>query len=151
MVGKGNHTYSGGLCMPKAKKGRTVKIAAVIVIVVIVCTGVYLGLAWPAPIYSQPFNFSGAATQSYSVSIGFPKSQVQVVVELTAATAAWSFQIKNSTGDLIATMGGLAINPGTYASAWVDAAGSCTVVINCVGSLTGTVTVFGRGIPFVTA
>lgn len=137
--------------MPKAKKGRTVKIAAVVALIAVICVGVYLGLAWPGPIYTQPFSFSGATSQTYSVVIGFPKSQVQLVVELSAASAFWGYEIRNSTGDVIGALGGLATSPGTYASVWLNAGGSCTVTITCLGSLTGTFTVLGRGIPFTTA
>jgi hypothetical protein len=137
--------------MPKAKTGRAVKIVAVVALIAVICVGVYVGLAWPTPIYSQPFSFSGATSQTYSVAIGFPKSQIQVVIELSAASALWNYEIKNSSGDVIGAAMGLATSPGTYASVWLNAAGSCTVTIICVGSLTGTLTVLGRGMPFTTA
>jgi hypothetical protein len=134
---------------------KSVKIVLVVALCIIVPTGIWLGLAYPSVVLSQPVNASGfgVAFQTHDVVIGFPKTQMQVVVEVTNLVALGAgVTILNSTGDLVESLA--FSSTGTFATTWFNAAGgyNITVYASTIGTATieGHITVYARGPPFIT-
>ena len=133
---------------------KTVKIVLVVALIIIVPTGIWLGLAAPSPVLSAPVNASGfgVAFSTYDVVVGLPKTQMQVVVEVTNIVAlSGGVSILNATGDLVESLA--FSTTGTFATPWFNAAGgyNITVYASTIGtaSIEGHLTVYARGPPFV--
>ncbi len=139
---------------PKKKSSKKRTIIIVVVFIIIIVVGVYLGLAAPFPIFSTSINISAIiAFESHTVNIGFPNTQMQVEIELTSASAFWGWQVYDSGGNPVTNFGdsGITTTPGTFTSSWFDLPpGLYNVTIGCIGTLSGTLTVYARGPPFVT-
>ena len=135
--------------MPK-KKSSTKKIIIVVALIAIIGVGLYLGLAYPFPVLSQPINISGLSAQTFTVAILFPNTQMQVTIELTSASALWSYVIKDSSGNTVYSQSGLSTSPGSYGSPWLTASGVYNITVTCFGTMTGHLIVTARGPPFVT-
>ncbi len=133
--------------------GKAVKIAGAIVAVVIISAGIYLGLAYPFPLQSQAVNLSGIISQTdISGVIGWPNSQIQVTISLTSVTAIWGYEIRDASNNLIRAHGSIDTTTTTVTSPWLDLSGSYVITVTCaLGELEGTVTVYARGAPFITA
>lgn len=127
-------------------------IAIAIVLIVVISTGLYLGLAYPFPIQSTPITLSGILTQTeIPVIINWPNSQLQVHIQLFSVSAIWSYEIRNSTNNIIDFNLGIDTSTTIVITPWLDSTGIHTIIINCIGNLEGTVTVFARGVPFITS
>lgn len=133
---------------------KTLKIIIAAAIIVLVPTGIYLGLALPSTVLSSPVNASGlfVAYQEYDVYIGFPKTQMQVVVEVTTLVAlGGGISIINSTGGLVDSI--TFSGTGTFGTSWINAVGgfNVTVYASTLGTATieGHITVYARGYPFI--
>jgi len=138
---------------PKARSStkRIVLVVAVLAVVILGSVGVYLFLASPTPVFSTSINTSGVAVlQTYNVTVGFPKSQMQVSYELASSLFYSAYLVYNSTNDVI-NSGGPFTSPGTYISTWFNAPpGVYRITIGWTGTLTAKITVFARGFPYVT-
>jgi hypothetical protein len=133
---------------------KNVKIILVVALIIIVPTGVWLGLAAPGVVLSAPVNASGfgVAFSTFDVVVGWPKTQMQVVMEVTDIVAlGGGVTILNSTGDLVESLS--FSTTGTFATLWFNAAGgyNITVYASTIGtaSIEGQLTVYARGPPFV--
>ncbi|MFX1539168.1 MAG: hypothetical protein ACFFBX_00105 [Promethearchaeota archaeon] len=133
--------------------GKAAKIAGAIVAIVIISAGIYLGLAYPFPIQSQAINLSGIISQTDITGVvGWPNSQIQVTITLTSVTAIWGYEIRDASNNLIDGLGSIDITTTRVDSPWLDLSGSYTITVTCaLGELEGTVTVYARGVPFITA
>jgi len=122
---------------------------ALIAIIIFGSAGVLLFLASPTPVFSASIDTSGLlASQSFNVTIGFPKSQMQVSFELISTPLGWNFRVFNST-DLVHGPTVPSNSPGTYATTWLDAPpGVYRITVEWSGLLTVRMTVFARGPPF---
>jgi hypothetical protein len=133
---------------------KNMKIVLVVALIIIVPTGVWLGLAAPSAVLSAPVNASGfgVAFSTYELVVGLPNTQMQVVMEVTDIVAlSGGVTILNATGDLVES---LSFNTaGTFATPWFNAAGgyNITVYASTIGtaSIEGQLTVYARGPPFV--
>ncbi len=133
---------------------KTMKIILAVALIVIVPTGIYLGLAYPSVVLSSPVNASGfmIAGQTYEVVIGFPKAQMQVVAEVTSfAGLTGGIIISDSLGNTIESIA--FSGTGTFATTWFNAAGAYNVTVYAslfiTSSIIGQVTVYARGSPFI--
>jgi hypothetical protein len=133
---------------------KTFKIILAVALIVIVPTGIYLGLALPGPVLSSDVNASGlfVAWQEYDVIIGFPKTQMQVIVEVTDIVAlGGGISIYDSNGDLVESIA--FSGTGTFGTSWINAVGgyNVTVYASTIGtaSIEGHITIYARGYPFV--
>ena len=133
--------------------GKAVKIAGAIIAIVIISAGIYLGLAYPFPVQSQAVNLSGIISQTDITGVvGWPNSQIQVTITLTSVTAIWGYEIRDASDNPIHTHGSIDTTTTTVTSPWLDFSGSYTITVTCaLGELEGTVTVYARGVPFITA
>lgn len=76
---------------------------------------------------------------------------MKVEIELTSASAIWGWEVLDSGGNPVTGQPSLTTTPGTYSSLWFDVPpGLYNVTIACIGTLSGTLTVYARGPPFVT-
>ena len=132
------------------KKSKTKYIIIAVFAIVIISAGIYLGLAAPFPVLSQPVNMTGIITiETYTAFVTFPNTQMQVIIELTSASAVWGYDVTDSGGNSIASDASLSTTPGTYGTGWLTVSpGTYNITIACVGSLSGTITVIARGAPF---
>lgn len=139
--------------MPRAKgsKKRIILVIGVIAVVIFGSVGVYLFLASPGPVFSTSINTTGLlVSQAYNVTIGFPKSQMQVSFELISTPFFSRYDVFNSTNDLI-NSSAMLTSPGTYISTWFKAPpGSYRIVVNWSGTLTANIVVYARGFPYAT-
>ena len=133
---------------------KTVKIVLVVALIIIVPTGIWLGLAAPSAVLSAPVNASGlgVAFSTFELVVGLPKTQMQVVMEVTNIVAlAGGVSIYNATGDLVQSLA--FSSTGTFATPWFNVAGgyNITVFASTIGTATieGHLTVYARGPPFV--
>ncbi|MHA2427722.1 MAG: hypothetical protein ACXADB_06840 [Candidatus Hermodarchaeia archaeon] len=127
--------------------------AIAIVFIAMVSVGIYFGLAYPFPVQSTPISLTGILTQEDIPGIIiWPNSQIQVTIHLTSVTAIWGFEIRDAADNPIpgGTQVGIATSTTTVTTPWLDATGSYTIIITCIGDLEGTVTVVARGWPFIT-
>lgn len=102
--------------MSKRKKSSAKKILLVIALIAVIGVGVYLGLAYPLPVFHQSINISGLSAQTFSVVILIPNTQIQVTIELTSASAIWGYTITDSGGSNVYSQSGLSTSPGFYSS-----------------------------------
>ena len=139
--------------MPKTKSStkKIVLVLGLVAAVILGGAGVYLALALPGPVFSTSIDTSGLlVAETYNVTLGFPKSQMQVSLELSSTPLIWGIQVFNSTDDLIYS-NVPSTSPGTYTSIWFNAPpGPYRIVVGWSGTLTVRITVFARGPPFVT-
>ncbi len=73
---------------------------------------------------------------------------MQVSIQLTSVSAIWGYEIRDAADNPIDFDLSISISNTTVTTTWLDATGSCTIIITCIGNLEGTVTVFARGWPF---
>ncbi|MFW9831422.1 MAG: hypothetical protein ACFFD8_06575 [Candidatus Thorarchaeota archaeon] len=132
---------------------KSLKIVLVVALIIIVPTGIWLGLAYPSAVLSQPVNASGlgVASSTFELVVGFPKTQMQVVVEVTDIVALGAgVTILNATGHLVESLA--FSTTGTFATIWFNAAGgyNITVYASTIGiaTIVGQLTVYARGPPF---
>jgi hypothetical protein len=127
-------------------------VAIAVVLIVVIGAGIYFGLAYPFPVLSQPISLTGILTQTdIPVAITWPNAQMQLSIHLTSVTAIWGFEIRDASNNYVYGQAGIATSTTTITTPWLDASGSYTIIITCIGDLDGTVTVFARGWPFITA
>jgi hypothetical protein len=134
--------------------GKHTKRNAAIAIVLIVVIGVslYLGLAYPLPVQSTPISLTGIITQdTIPVTISWPNTQMQVSFQLTSVSAIWGYEIRDAADNPINWNLTISTSTITFTTPWLDASGSYTIIITCLGNLEGSVTVLARGWPFITA
>ncbi|MFX1577218.1 MAG: hypothetical protein ACFFCF_08580 [Promethearchaeota archaeon] len=123
--------------------------AIAIVIIVIAGVSIYFGLAYPFPVQSTAISLTGIITQeTIPVTISWPNTQMQVSIQLTSVSAIWGYEIRDAADNPIDFDLSISISNTTVTTTWLDATGSCTIIITCIGNLEGTVTVFARGWPF---
>lgn len=126
--------------------------AIAIVVIVIASVSIYFGLAYPFPVQSTPVSLTGVLTQEdVPVTINWPNAQMQVSIQLTSASAIWGFEIRDASNTPIFANASISVSSTTSTTPWLDATGSYTIIITCIGDLEGTVTVLARGWPFITA
>ncbi len=126
-------------------------VAIAIVLIVVIGSALYFGLAYPFPVQSTPISLTGILSQTDIPSvISWPNAQIQVTIHLTSVTAIWGFEIRDASNNLVHAQAGIATSTTTVTTPWYDAAGSYTITVTCIGDLEGTVTVFARGWPFIT-
>ncbi|MFX1319166.1 MAG: hypothetical protein ACFE9D_01550 [Promethearchaeota archaeon] len=126
--------------------------AIAIILIIVISTGVYFGLAYPFPVQSTPISLTGIITQEdIPVTISWPNAQMQVSIHLSSVTAIWSYEIRDASNAFVYGEVTIATSTTTITTPWLDASGSYTIIITCIGNLEGTVTVFARGWPFITA
>jgi hypothetical protein len=139
--------------VPKTKSStkKIVLVVGLIGAIILGGAGVYLFLALPGPVFSTSIDTTGVlVTETYDVTLGFPKSQMQVSLELSSTPLFWAIDVHNSTDHLIYS-NILSTSPGTYTSIWFNAPpGSYRIEVGWTGTLTVRITVFARGVPFVT-
>ncbi len=127
-------------------------IAIAIILIVAISTGVYFGLAYPFPVQSTPISLTGILTQEdIPVTIMWPNAQMQVSIHLSSVTAVWAWEIRDASNNFVDGEVNIDTSTTTITTPWHDASGSYTIIITCIGDLEGTVTVFARGWPFITA
>ena len=127
-------------------------IAIAIILIVVISTGVYFGLAYPFPVQSTPISLTGIFTQEdIPVTIMWPNAQMQVSIHLSSVTAIWGYEIRDASNSFVYGLASIDTSTTTIITPWLDASGSYTIIITCIGDLEGTVTVFARGWPFITA
>ena len=76
---------------------------------------------------------------------------MQVQIELTSVSAIWAYDIRDASDAIWAANAGISTATTTETTPWLDASGTYTITIACIGSLEGSVIVFARGVPFITA
>jgi hypothetical protein len=132
--------------------GKAGKIAIAIIVIIIISSGIYLGLAYPFPVQSQTVNLSGIISQTdITGMVGWPNSQIQVTITLTSVTAIWGYEIRNALDDVINSQVSIDSTNTTMTTPWLNLAGPFTITVTCaLGELEGTVTVYARGVPFIT-
>ncbi|MFX1508865.1 MAG: hypothetical protein ACFFBR_01030 [Promethearchaeota archaeon] len=127
-------------------------VAIAIVLIVVISAGIYFGLAYPFPVLSQSVSLTGILSQTeISVVITWPNAQMKLIITLTSATAIWGFEIRDASNNYVHGQAGISTSTYTIETPWLDASGSYTIFITCIGDLDGMVTVFARGWPFITA
>lgn len=127
-------------------------IAIAIILIVVISAGLYFGLAYPFPVQSTPISLTGIITQEdIPVTITWPNAQMQVSIHLTTVTAIWGYEIRDASNGFVNGLVSIDTSTTTITTPWLDASGSYTIIITCIGDLEGTVTVFARGWPFITA
>ncbi len=118
----------------------------------VISAGIYFGLAYPFPVLSQSVSLTGILSQTeISVVITWPNAQMKLIITLTSATAIWGFEIRDASNNYVHGQAGISTSTYTIETPWLDASGSYTIFITCIGDLDGMVTVFARGWPFITA
>lgn len=123
--------------------------AIAIVLIVVIGAGIFLGLAYPFPVQTTPVSLTGILTQEdIPTVIGWPNSQMQVIIQLSTVSAIWSWEIRDASDTYL--VGAVGISTSTVTTPWYEASGSYTIRITCIGTLEGTVTVVARGFPFIT-
>lgn len=136
--------------MPNARgsRKRIILVVGAIAIVILGSVGVYLFLASPTPVLSASINTTGIyVIQTYNVTIGFPKSQMQVSFELISVSHAIC-DVLNSTDDVVFTSDWLS-SPGTYIWTWFNAPpGLYRIIVSWGGTLTAKIVVYARGFPY---
>ena len=132
------------------KTGKQVAIG--IIIIVIISAGIYLGLAFPAPVQSTSVSLTGIlSSTNIPGAINWPNSQMQVTITLTSVTAVWGYEIRDASDTVLNALLSIDTSTTTVTTPWFDITGSYTITIICaLGSLEGTVTVYARGFPFIT-
>jgi len=132
------------------KRGR--KIAIAVIIIAIVTVGIYLGLAYPSPVQSTPVSLSGILSSTdIPGAINWPNSQMQVSITLTSVSAVWGYEIRDAADTVHNSSLSIDTSTTTITTPWLDITGPYTITVFCaLGSLEGIVTVYARGIPFVT-
>ena len=132
------------------KTGKQVAIG--IIIIVIISAGIYLGLAFPAPVQSTSVSLTGiVSSTNIPGAINWPNSQMQVTITLTSVTAVWGYEIRDASDTVLNALLSIDTSTTTVTTPWFDITGSYTITIICaLGSLEGTVTVYARGFPFIT-
>ncbi|MFX0167823.1 MAG: hypothetical protein ACFE89_08935 [Candidatus Hodarchaeota archaeon] len=124
----------------------------VVIVIVVISTGIYLGLAYPFPVYSQPVELTGILSETdFDVNIGWPNTQMRIQITLTSVSAIWGYEVRDSTDTYIIGNASISTSTTTITSPWFDASGIYTITVVCIGSLEGTVTIYARGTPFITA
>ena len=127
-------------------------IAIAIILIVVISTSVYFGLAYPFPVQSTPISLTGIITQeNIPVTINWPNAQMQVSIHLSSVTAVWAWEIRDASNNFVDGAVNIDTTTTTITTPWHDASGAYTIIITCIGNLEGTVTVFARGWPFITA
>lgn len=127
-------------------------VAIAVVLIVVISASVFFALAYPFPVQSTPISLTGILTQTdIPVVINWPNAQMQVSIHLTSVSAIWGFEIRDASNTLIHAQAGIDTSTTTVTTPWLDATGAYTVIITCIGDLEGTVTIFARGWPFITA
>lgn len=138
--------------MPKTKSStkKIVLVVGLIAAIILGGAGVYLVLALPGPVLSTSIDTSGILViETFNFTIGFPKSQMQVNLELSSTPLFFAIQVFNSTDDAILSYGP-PTSPGTHGSVWVNVLpGSYRIVVTWTGTLTVRIGVFARGFPFL--
>lgn len=86
-----------------------------------------------------------------TVTIAWPNTQMQVSIQLTSVSAIWSYEIRDVSNAYVYGEASISTSTTTKTTPWLDASGSYTITITCVGNMEGSVTVFARGWPFITA
>jgi len=125
-------------------------VAIAIILIIVIGTGIYFGLAYPFPVQSTPVNLTGILTQTdIPVVINWPNAQMQVSIHLTSVTAIWGFEIRDASNTFVDGDLSIATSTTTITTPWLDASGTYTIIITCIGDLEGAVTVFARGWPFI--
>jgi hypothetical protein len=131
-------------------KHRTRNVAIAIMLIVVISSGIYLGLASPFPVQSTPISLTGIITQEdIPVTITWPNVQMQVSIHLTSVTAVWAYEIRDASNNFVHGNATISTSATTITTPWLDVSGSYTIIITCIGDLEGTVTVFARGWPFI--
>jgi hypothetical protein len=121
-----------------------------IVLIMVIGVSVYFGLAYPFPVQSTPISLTGIITQEeIPVTISWPNTQMQVVFQLTSVSAIWGYEIRDAADNPINYNLTISTSTTTFTTPWLDATGSYTIIITCIGNLEGSVTVFARGWPFI--
>ena len=126
-------------------------VAIAIILIVVIGASLYFGLAYPFPVYSENIELTGILTQTdIPVVISWPNMQMQVVIHLSSVSAIWGYEIRDADNNWVTGQAGIATSTTTVMTPWLDASGTYTIIITCIGNLEGTVTIYARGWPFIT-
>ena len=126
-------------------------VAIAIVLIVVISVSLYFGLAYPFPVYSENIELTGILTQTdIPVVITWPNMQMQVSIHLSSVSAIWGYEIRDADNNWVTGNASISISTTTITSPWLDASGTYTIIITCIGNLEGTVTIYARGWPFIT-
>lgn len=127
------------------------------VAVFVIPISVYMVWSHPSMVYSQPFSVYGLYNlvdeEIFEVGIGWPNTQMQVVVEVTDITGIQLplnfniVDIHDSTGLLVDHF--IINDLGNYSTSWFNAQGVCNITVQGNGypggGFEGQITVYARG------
>lgn len=98
----------------------TVKIAAIIVILIVAVAVVYVAMTFPRAIANLPVAFSAGPDQKKTEFEVPPfNDKIQVEVTLSGNSTSWVAEIENSNGDNLWTSPPADVNQTIYHSAWI--------------------------------
>ena len=136
---------------------RSLKVALVVAVCLLPITGFYVVLSQPSLLYSQPFQvislYGDPEHETHEVVIGWPFTQMQVVIEVTLAYGfEWPMLLNHvdiyDSANLHILQIGIS-GPGNYTSGWIYAQGVYNITITGAGypygGIEGQLTVYARG------
>ena len=127
---------------------RNAGILVAVVIVLVVIVG-YLAAAYPTTIYQDDIILTlGYTEQGIPFSANWPKSQVQVTLNIHQSFALWNVTIHDSQNHVIWTHTGGATGQIVISSDWQSMSGSGKVGVRTVGNFNATVTIETKGQPW---
>ena len=129
-------------------KRRNAGILVGVIIVLAVVVG-YLAAAYPTTIYQHDIILTlGYTTQDIPFSVNWPKSQVQVTLNIHQSFALWNVTIYDSQNHVIWTHTGGATGQIIISSDWQPMSGNGKVTVRTLGNFNVTVTIETKGQPW---
>lgn len=118
-------------------------------IIVLAVALAYLSAAYPTTIYQDDINLTlGYTEQDIPFSANWPKSQVQVTLNIHQSFALWNVTIHDAQNHVIWTHTGGTTGQIIISSDWQPMSGSGKVRVRTLGNFNATVTVETKGQPW---